>query len=237
MLASRLLVIAALSWHSAILASDVPVYSGDPKVRYGRASRVVEPVYPKDALQANEGAVITVTGPVSPAGVMESPQLVATSANAGAFVDALREALPAWRFYTPTDGDCMPSERPISVGVEFAAREGKPHIYLTYAAQAPTPPQWLGHLPARQLPRIRYPGSMIHDGIEAIVYVRTELDSDGSVTDIVTRTYSKTGGGRWSNLEPFAREVKNAMRHWSYPPDASKPRRRVCDTVDFNLVD
>jgi hypothetical protein len=27
------------------------------------------------------------------------------------------------------------------------------------------------------------------------------------------------------------------MRHWSYPPNASKPRRRVCDTVDFNLVD
>ena len=113
------------------------------------------------------------TGAVNPAGVMESPRLAAASGDSDAFVAALREALPYWRFYTPTDDDCMPSETPVSVQVEFAAREGVPHVYLTYAAEDPIPPQWLGHLPAKQLPRIRYPASMIRDGVEAIVYVRT----------------------------------------------------------------
>ena len=145
-LASRLAVLA-LCCHGGVFASDVPVYSGDAKVRYGRASRVVEPAYPKDALQSGQGAVITLTGAVNPAGVMESPRLAAASGDSDAFVAALREALPYWRFYTPTDDDCMPSETPVSVQVEFAAREGMPHVYLTYAAEDPIPPQWLGTCP------------------------------------------------------------------------------------------
>ena len=225
----------ALCFHGAVRADDVPLYTGDPNVRYGRASQVVEPAYPKDALRTNQGATITVTGAVSPTGVMASPQLVATPGNADAFVAALREVLPYWRFYTPTDADCMPSEKPVSVQVEFAAREGKPHVYLTYAAEEPMPPQWLGHLPARQVPRIRYPRSVIHDGSEAIVFVRTEIDADGRATGVFTQTFRKPGTGSSSSLEPFARAVKNAMSLWRYPANAAKPLRKVCDTVDFNL--
>ena len=38
-------------------------------------------------------------------------------------------------------------------------------------------------------------------------------------------------------LDAFDEAVKNAMRHWRYPADASKPRRKACDTVEVGLRD
>jgi hypothetical protein len=233
-LASHIALLAVCSAF-AVRAEDVPTYSGDPKVKYGRVSQVVQPEFPKDALGNNLSGAIMVTGAINPAGIMESPRLVPDSPESEAFLPSLREVLPYWRFYTPTDRQCMPIDSKASVKVEFEAREGKPHVYLTYAASEPIPPSWQGVLPANQRPKIRYPRSMLREGREAIVFVRSEIGPDGNVLRIAVQSYPKPGQPPHGSFGEFEEEIKRAMSEWTYPKEASRPLRKVCDTVQFNL--
>lgn len=236
--ALRVGIVFASSLVATLVHADegVPVYGGDANARFGHPRRIIEPAYPMDALREGRGGAVTATGAITPAGVMESPTLVADTPAAEEFVGPLRNALGFWLFDTPYDRDCMPSTRPVSIKVEFEVRERVPHIYATVATEETTPAEWAGSIGSLQKPALRFPRSMIQANREAVVFARSEVGPDGAVMRVFARAFPKPGV-KPGDLEPFVDEVQRTLSQWAYPKNPAKPLRKVCNTVLFNLVD
>jgi len=230
----RRILLLAFCLTGVALADDAPTYAGDAHAKYGRAHQVLAPIYPEEALRAGESGAVTVTGVIAPQGMMDSASFAPAKAADEIFVAPLREALPFWLFDVPYGNDCMPSTQPVSVKVEFEVRDGKPHVFLTYAAPESVPPRWQGSIAGKQHPQISYPRSMIQAGNQAVVFSRSEVGPDGHVNAVVARAFPKPGN-RSEDLGRFVAEVRDTLSQWTYPPEPSKPLRKVCHTIEFNL--
>lgn len=232
MLISRLARLA-FCLHGFAFAQEVPTYAGDDGTKYGRAQVVVQPEYPADALRERKSGAVVVSGAVDPRGEMRSPALVPDGEGSSVFVEPLRQALRSWSFYTPVERDCMPSSRAVKVRVEFKADDGRPHVYLVYAAADTMPYEDWPPIKPLEAPRLRYPRAMLDDGVEAVAYARAVVDAGGRVGEVATQAYPKQGDA--VRLEPFNREVRAGLAGLRFAPDSAHATRYVCYTVEFNL--
>lgn len=231
----RALLLAALlaAVGSARAAADPDTYYVDDPERWGAPRVAVAPEYPADALAKHATAIVKVQGTVAPTGELEAISYSVDPPGAMAFVDAVKEVLPHWIFYTPIGKDCMPSHEPVQEELWFEIRDGQPHVSVSRArvARGPDRTSWLKPVLRGEF---RYPRQAIREDAEATVYARLEVDAAGNVTGVGTQTWLKTP---WGSEHAFEEESRRALSGFTFPPapEGRTRTRTVCYTIDFRL--
>jgi hypothetical protein len=214
--------------------SDRPIHLRDPQL-WGTPSRVVEPMYPQEAIARRQTAVVEVDGIVLGSGALADVAYRPDPGASPAFVAALQAVVPQWLFFTPVGNDCMPATQRITTRVSFEFVGDAPKIYVTRAkperSTPPPKPFVVGHELTPNFPR-----SMALRGWEARVYSRVEIDSAGRVVDINAKAYSRHTK-QPIELAEFEKPVEFALGSWRYAPApaGSGGSRFACIDVDYKL--
>jgi hypothetical protein len=167
-------------------------------------------------------------------GSMDAKTYAPDRPESDVFVDALREVLPYWQFRVPVGDDCMPTQRPVSVRVEFEVRDGKPHVYVTHAASESKEAEPPVLKPLHE-EKLTYPRAGIRLGLRGVVvFARSDVDAEGGVTHVETEIYPRR---HQFELQPFTREAEEKLALWRYPAAANVPMRHICHDIWFNLRD
>jgi len=189
-----------------------------------------EPQYPKAELaRGAEGSVI-IDARVSAFGELQDARISPEGAGSEAFVAAVRDALPLWRFYPPLDADCHPTKERIKVRVSFQADEGVPKVNVHGEG-----PAWKGSNQPQPISvsRPAYPWKISamrwQDGI--VVSARASIDAQGRVMDTTVKAYPLYLS--WITL-PFEDAARTAILDLKFPParpGTAEPRHYCTDVV------
>ena len=238
------------------MAEESPIYADDANT-FGRLVRVVRPEYPPDAVRRHLSGVVDVEGIVDGSGAMSDVTYKASSSEARIFVAALESAVPYWEFNPPRGKDCFPSAQKVGVRVEFQMDGDEPRMFVTHAkssrgtdvATSPT------HMVPVKKVNPTYPRVALRRSAEARVYSRQEVDANGKVTRVETKTYlrplvlaqtAKLGTHlpskpeSWAandDLGDFSAAVERALSEWVYSaaPEGMTRTRIACQAVHFKL--
>jgi outer membrane biosynthesis protein TonB len=233
----RALHVAVLA--ASLTAAPVPaqeksetLFVNDP-ARWGRALRIVEPGFPREAAARRIEGHVEVTGRITWAGVMENIEYKSDGAEASLFVKSVADVIAHWRFYPVQGEDCQPQPTPVTARVDFRYDGEKPKVSVTQSAasRANRLPEW--KLVHRVEPE--YPMSMQRMGWQATVFTRMEIDAPGAVTKVTANGFPKQRGVR---LDAFESEVVETLGKWKYSPVSDdRPPRVACYQVDFRFKD
>lgn len=203
--------------------------------KVGQQLLIVTPDYPRAALRDKRGGAVEIAGRVSPWGTLEDVRITPLAPADTEFVEPVREVIPYWLYYVPTDDACMPSSDPITNRVEFSAQDGKPHIEVTRLAAAPKKETPAMFRPRRN-PTPNYPTRAVEMGFEGNVYARLEVNADGTIRGASAKGFSPR---KSSVLRSMEAEVERTLMTWSYPPrDDGKADSWVgCYTFNFRIRD
>jgi len=232
--ACLLVAFAASTARSAPL--EGPTYQGEQKPAVGTVKRVVPPDYPRDALRAGLGGSVVVKGLLLPDGSMDAQSFEPDRPESDVFVAPLREVVPYWLFQGPMADDCMPSTEPVSVRVDFEARDGKPHVFVTHVPTRP-PGHDPGPLKALHEETLAYPYRMIRLGLGTVlVFSRSDVDAEGKVQHVTAEVYARRERTKEA-LRPFAAEAEEKLARFTYPPAPGVRVRHLCYTIEYKLRD
>lgn len=224
-----LLLAAAAAAHAE--EGPAPTYH-DKADTIGQPYVIVAPDYPAQALAEKRGGIVAIAGRVSGIGNLEDVKITAEPPTDPAFSAAVKQVIGWWLFSAPTDEQCQPDSRIVVNRVEFNADDGKPHISVLRVATPHEP------LDAKFVPihrdEPRYPEPAVRGEVEAIVYVRLDVDSQGKVAKVFARAYSREKSWATRLMES---EVEKAFRNWRYPPPADGKPWAGCHVVNFHLRD
>lgn len=206
-------LIASIAAFAACTAwAQFDAQTGAPAVRLAEPLLIVSPRYPKDAPSGRKQVEVRVTGLVTEKGDFGSP---AYAANPGeeAFVDAVREVLPHWRFEPDIDNAaCKPKAYEARISIWFEMTPDGPSISGSMPSASPQP----RNLPPdaqpakrsilKRYPNMTYPREAWRRGIEgkAIVLFKVE-GKTGKVLDASIGAYSPNDVFNKEALE-YARE-------------------------------
>lgn len=190
-----------------------------------------EPRYPKAELAHGETGYVVMDARVSALGELEDVRIAPESAGPQAFVDAVREALPMWRFYPPLDASCQPTQERIKVRVWFEAEDGKPKVSVRGEG-----PAWKGDNQPQPISTHRplYPWKISsmrwQDGVT--VFVKASIDAQGNVVDTTVKAYPRYLS--WITLS-FEDATRTAVLDFKFPPATSGTtgHRYYCTDVVF----
>lgn len=213
---------------------DRPIHLRDPQL-WGTPSRVVEPMYPLEAIARRQTAVVEIDGVVLGSGVLADVTYRPDSPASSAFVAALQEVVPKWQFYTPVGNDCMPATQRVTARVSFEFAGDAPKIFVTRTKPERSTPPPKPFVIGRELTP-DFPRSMALRGWEARVYSRVEIDPAGRVVDISARAYSRYTK-QPIELAEFEKPVEFALGSWRYAPApaGTNGSRFACIDVDYKL--
>lgn len=230
-LAFALLLVAAPAAFAQGDAGFDTYFVNDP-VQWGRATRIVEPVYPRDAFERRMQGHVDVKGTINWGGVMEVIELTPGTPESSAFVKAIADVLPDWRFNTVAGDDCLPSATPVTARVSFRIEDEKPKVSVTQATVAAA----AGRPAFKAIHRTDplYPDGMLRMGWQANVFARMEIDNQGSVAKVTATAFPKQRG---VNLERFERAVVESLGEWKFPAAAAdrKANRVACYDIYFRI--
>lgn len=217
------LVLAASLHAPAQLGPPTPLYVGDPS-RWGHVTALVEPQYPKRALDAKRTGHVDISGRVNAHGVLEQITYSPDKPASGVFIDPLRRVIREWRFEPPLGRDCQPSARRVANRVRFALEDGKPRIDVSLVAGDTEAPATVEPL-KRETPSHDLPGPA-----PAVIYARMQVDSHGDVVSVEPRSYPRERRAR--GVRELEHEVIRALTQWKFPPAAVPgATRHVCFPV------
>ena len=213
----------------ALSQSPEPSYVDDPE-QWGKARRVVEPEFPRQALAEGRSGYIDVRGRVSAFGALENIEYSAENRQAGVFIDPVRKVIRNWQFQPPLGRDCQPSEERVVNRVWFEPRGGKPYVSVSLLRPPPVPGGPIRIHPLhREEPA--YPQSMLPGGDTVVVYTRVKVGADGTVVSVEPHAHARR---RRTNTREFEHEVIRALTQWKYPPAAQgQGTRYVCHDLWF----
>ena len=214
------------------VASDENTSFEKPE-RWGTPRILLEPAYPKDALESGKGATIDLDARVGGNGALEDIELHASSAEDDVFIEAIRKVVGFWRYYPPIGDDCLPSADRIKSQVAFEVDGGKPRVFVQ-RRKGPPPKSTTTLRPLKKVPPV-YPRRMIEWNREALVYARAQIDPQGKVVAVRAEAYPRR---EFLGPHDFEDSVRNAGNLWIFPPanEVDGPRF-YCFEVIFNLRD
>ena len=214
-------------------AEEAEILHDSPPERWGAPARIVQPEYPKAAIERRITGSVDFEGLVSEEGRLTGIEYRPDSPAAEIFVAALKGVVPHWVFHPAKDKDCMPVARRFLTRVWFELDGGTPRIMASRRPESkriggPEPVAWK----AEKRVHPSYPRSLQRDGDQGLVYARVEVAPDGRVSSARARVYPQD-----RKLEPFARETEKALVLWEFTPaPAGYTRPRVaCLDVLFRL--
>jgi len=233
--------VRGLALAAGLLAAGLAIAAGEeadilhdsPPDRWGAPARIVQPEYPKAAIEQRITGSVDFEGLVSEEGRLTDIEYRPDSPAAEIFVAALKDVVPHWVFHPAKDKDCMPVARRFVTRVWFELDGETPRIKTTRRMESmriggSEPVAWK----AEKRVHPSFPRSLQRDREQALVYARVEVAPDGRVTSIRTKVYPQE-----RKLEPFARETEKALALWEFTPGpAGYTRSRVgCLDVVFRL--
>jgi TonB family protein len=210
------------------------LYQVDEPGKLGRPKRIVAPKYPVEALEKKRTGFVDVEGRISPLLDLKEIAYRPDSPESAVFVESLKQVVPHWEFHPLYGRDCFPSDERIGVRVWFELDEGQPKISVTVLAAeglvSPDTPQ------IATLHRVdpQYPSEALRNGLQAFVWVQSDIKPDGSVEKVTARAYPPRSA--FSN-SPFEREATRSMSKWKYSPlpEGETTRRRGCHQLLFTI--
>lgn len=207
----------------------VPFHVEDPS-RWGTPWRIVEPEYPKPAIDKGHTGYVDVEGVIGPDQAIRDPVLKADSRDSETFVESVKEALPSWRFHPPIGDDCLPEDRPVTTRVWFELKNGKP----TVSASRQRAVRAKGAPADRPVKRVNpaYPREMQRLQHEAVVYTLVEVEPSGKVAAVHARGHTDA-----RSPHHFERATVSALSAWQYAPlpQGEERVRRYCLDIAYRL--
>ena len=202
-----------------------------PSDLVGRAWFLGEPRYPKAELAQGAGGYVVMDARVSPQGELEDVRIAPESAGSQAFVEAVHDALPMWRFYPPLDQNCQATRERIKVRVWFEAENGVPKVNVQGegpAWKADNQPQPIST--RRPLYPYKISSMRWQDGVT--VFVKASIDTQGNVVDTTVKAYPRYLS--WITLS-FEDATRSAVLDFKFPPaqPGTTGHRYYCTDVVF----
>ncbi|HZZ91734.1 MAG TPA: hypothetical protein VFE23_04180 [Usitatibacter sp.] len=233
---SALVLLAFLVAAASAAALEGPTYYAGERPAVASVKRVVPPEYPRDALRSGLAGSVVVKGVLFPDGSMDARSYEPDAPGSEVFVDPLREVLPYWLFQVPLGNDCMPTAQPVSIRVDFEARDGEPHVFVTHTPTRAEPPPQEALKPLHE-EKLEYPYRMIRLGLRQVaVFTRSDVDAEGKVVHVTAEVYARRERVK-DALQPFATEAEEKLSRFTYPPAPGVRVRHLCYTIEYNLRD
>lgn len=227
-----LAAMACIAFYPSVHADLVPA---EHVPRTAEPLLIVSPKYPDDALADKKQVEVRVKGQVTENG---SFGMAEYSAGEGeeAFVQAVRDVLPYWRFEPNLDNqECKPKAYDAQLTVWFEMTEKGPAI----SASMPPPRRSGTSTPAKTnepvfkrkfvkwQPSMSYPIDAYRKGVEGRVSVMFKIDRSGKVLAVNLFSYSPN--------EMFNEDVLDAAREFVFNPQPEYPREVICGRFDFQF--
>jgi TonB family protein len=210
--------------------------TGDTYATYRSPSKHVaqpwlfgEPKYPKSELAQGVSGEVVVDARVSAGGELQDVRIGPGAASSPAFADAVRDAIPLWRFYPPLDANCQPTDERILVRMSFRVENGKPHIVVSGEG-----PQWSGDGQPQPIStrQAAYPRKTSYfrwdEGVT--VFARATIDAQGNVVGTNTKAYPR--GLPWMMMS-FEDQARIALLDFKFPASGSAAPRYYCTDMIF----
>jgi len=228
----RAVVLLSAATLAAVAAEPPDVYHVEDPALFGRPKRIVEPVYPKDALAQRVTGYVDLRGHVSPLHEFADPEFTPGAPEAAAFVQPLKDVLKLWEFYPVPRNDCFPSDTMVKLRVVFDIQDDKPR-FSVLVEPAASPGRKIEVLYRRNP---TYPRGPMRSGRQAYVYSRSIVAPDGTVSRVETEVYPPQDP---IDSQAFAHAVEGSLGKWRYvsSPPAETRERIVCEDVIFLLRD
>jgi outer membrane biosynthesis protein TonB len=220
----------AASFVAAAQDAPAPYFLDDP-AQWGRATLIVTPDYPKEALAGKVTGFVDVSGRINWRGAMEEIEYQPDKRESAVFARAVEQVIADWRFRNPLGNDCLPSATRVAARVWFELDGETPKISVTQqesekrsAVPEYTPLQ-------RVIPE--YPWRMQRRGWQAVVFARIDIDAQGSVTQVTAKAFPREPR---VDLSPFEDEAVEKLGQWKFPPlPAGRAPRAACYDMFFRL--
>jgi TonB family protein len=210
-------MIAALAAFAACAGwAQIDAQTGAPVVRLAEPLLIVSPRYPKNAPSDKKQVEVRVTGLITEKGDFGSP---AYAANPGedAFVEAVREVLPHWRFEPDIDNAaCKPKAYEARLSIWFEMTGDGPSISGSMPTAAPQPrnlPPDAQHKRGilKRYPNMTYPREAWRKGVEGKAIVLFKVDGR-------TGRVLHASIGAYSPNEVFNKEALEYAREFEFHP-------------------
>lgn len=192
--------------------TEPPLFFETSAASWGRVRRVVEPVYPVDALAKGVGATVTIDVGIDALGGVKEIRSIESVPKDARFEQTVRDVLKHWLFHVSLTNRCVPYETVGSAQLVFAVVDGKPNIQLLHRPERNPlstehcAPKWLNR--SEIYAAVAYPPKAQKGGAQANVHALLRVDSaSGSVVDVEV-THVLTAKGFET---AFSREAKSAL--------------------------
>lgn len=224
------LLASALSLNSSGVFCQEPVAVTDND-KWPRPLLVVAPSFPKGASTEMLPVQIRVEGAVTADGNFRSPAFIPTEGRE-AFVRAISDVLPYWRFRPALDRKtCKTAESPAVFGVTFELKAGAPSVSVSSPAAekvdgAGTPLRGL-HLVSTH--GAKFPYEARQGAIEGFAEILVAIDSEGDIErkSIISSIPNAL----------FGDAALEGLRHarFSRPDMSQSDFKTVCFVLPFNF--
>ena len=198
---------------------------------WGTIRRVMEPAYPQALKDAKAKVWVDVSGRVAFNGQLVDVIYTPGSEEAKAMVEPLGAVMRHWRFVTPQDRYCRPSDVVVKNRIWFDFDEERPKLSVTHQ---PGSPHASRSIKALDKPTPKYPRSMQVQGWQAYVFSRLTIDSEGKVIDAIATAYPRE---EKVDLSDFEKSTIQAARGWTFNPQPGSANRYACYEFVYRLKD
>ena len=201
-----------------------------PNVHIAQAWLLGAPAYPKAEFAKGNSGYVVMDARVTPQGELVDVQM-APGTGPQTFVDAVREAIPMWRFYPPLDQNCQSTDQRIKVRTWFDVEGGQPKIVVqgegpTWSADnQPQPITTVKPLYPRKISSFRWT-----DGV--VVFAKATVEPDGTVKSTTAKAYPRKLP--WL-MDSFEDATRTAVLNFKFPPApaGSMAKRYYCTDAVF----